>query len=171
MIRATNFLQMQSYLLAYTIRHTTAKKETITDHWEVFDEYDENEQSPLQQAQNKKNEIAASFEDEDCTSELYSWNICKIAETSEHYATGDNTIPDFTPAAVPAKWDKIEIEAVIEENGSCEVVDAERIDPSFWSLYMRDKKGFAHCIADVPTRSQAESLHDLIMMASGKLKI
>ncbi len=158
---------MQSYLLAYTVTRKTAKKETTTDNFEVFDEYDEMALSPKQQAQQRKDELLEMTGDDDIEY-TYTWNICPIAETSEQYPI-DNNLPDFAPAAVPAEWDTIEIGAVIEEDGSCERVDPEEIDPSFWSLYMRDKKGFAHCIADVPTQEQAESLHDLIMAAAGKL--
>jgi len=77
---------MESYLLAYCIKTVVNDKENITDHFEVFCEWGELEETPLELAEKRLSELEESFENSN-TMELYTWNIAKIIQTSEHYET------------------------------------------------------------------------------------
>lgn len=163
--------QPTAYILCYTTvrqkpmatsSHTASKEELPTrevheDHFEVFAEYDEMERNPLQQAQNRLGELRAMYEDEDSTIELYTWNICKVAETSEHYTTEANQVNTtiYPPEQVPEQWDNIEIEAIKEDKEhGCSRTFGEGV-ADFHSVYLHDVNGGAMCIADCETEAQA----------------
>jgi hypothetical protein len=76
-----------SYILCYTLRSTNDRGQRDKDYWEIFCEYDEMENTPEDQAQNKLNELNAQYENDEHT-ELYTWNIAKIVKTNEHYTVG-----------------------------------------------------------------------------------
>jgi hypothetical protein len=67
------------------------------------------------------------------------------------------------------KMAKIEIKKcgtfTIDGDIIVEPIVAENVDDAmevFWSLYVRDEKGLAQCVADRPTQSGIYELHDLL---------
>jgi len=72
---------------------------------------------------------------------------------------------DLTPEAVPDKWDAIEIEAVNEENNSCEVVQDDETEIHFYSVYLHNIDGGVSCIADCTSKTQAQVLATLLEKA------
>ncbi len=77
---------MKSYILAYCLKCEFNGKENIMDHFEVFCEYGEMEETPLELAKTRLQEIEQDFSENE-TFSLYTWNIAEIVETSEHYET------------------------------------------------------------------------------------
>jgi hypothetical protein len=76
-----------SYILAYTLKRLGVLKidkedYRLIDYFEIFCERNEFDDTPLRQC---KNRLAYLQELEDKHDELYSWSICKIVSTSEHY--------------------------------------------------------------------------------------
>lgn len=74
-------------ILCYTIKtekqtHTGGTLESFTDHFEVFIEPGEYEETPEQLARQKLDELRQTETD---NSEIYTWNICRIISTSEAY--------------------------------------------------------------------------------------
>jgi hypothetical protein len=94
---------MTSYILAYCLKNEFNGKATITDHFEVFCEYGEMEETPLELAEKRLQEIEQDFSENE-TFSLYTWNIAEIVKTSEHYET-ENSDPVE------------EAKAVLKENG------------------------------------------------------
>lgn len=77
---------MESYILAYSIKIDRNGKGNITDHFEVFCEWGELEETPLELAEKRIKELEESLENSH-TTEVYTWSIAKIIQTSEHYET------------------------------------------------------------------------------------
>lgn len=82
---------MKTYILAYCLKCELNGKTNITDHFEVFCDYNDIEETTLQQAEKRLQEIEQDF-DENETFSLYTWNIAEIVKTSEHYET-ENSDP------------------------------------------------------------------------------
>jgi hypothetical protein len=62
-------------------------------------------------------------------------------------------------------WDDIEVSAVCkvdEEN----VETCEESEADFYSVYLHQKEGGVVCVADLPTKEEAEKLGDLILNAA-----
>jgi len=72
------------YILAYCLKIEFNGKENISDHFEIFSEVGELEETCLQLAEKRLVEIEQSLTNSE-TTELYTWNIAKIVQTSEHY--------------------------------------------------------------------------------------
>lgn len=71
----------------------------------------------------------------------------------------------FSPESASGEWSTIEVNPVRDTGDqSIEVCEEEKAD--FWSVYQRDKDGYAMCIADLPTKELADSFADLIKKVS-----
>jgi hypothetical protein len=67
------------------------------------------------------------------------------------------------PELLNDKWDDIEIDPVKELDGIEEPCNESECD--YWSVFLHRVEGGRICIADVPTKSLAEGLADLIYNA------
>ena len=78
-------------ILCYTLRTTKYNKKTdkeesnYQDFWEIFCEEDEMECSEINQAKNRLGELQNMYDEGE--TELYTWNIALVADTSDHYNT------------------------------------------------------------------------------------
>lgn len=84
----------QAVILCYTIRRTIRGKITDCNFLKIYAEENEAKQSPLEQAEAKRNKMQTFYENHR-THELYTWNIAKVVSTNEHYnisETDDKTI-------------------------------------------------------------------------------
>lgn len=154
-----------SYILAYQLYHGHSGIGT-TDHFEVFHEYNEAEESPLQQVNNRVHELQQLEQDEVVDWHLRSWNIANIIKTSEHYPTEQ---VEFFPDAASGCWQDMEVSPVLNNDGGCEVCDEENAE--FWSVYLHQIEGGVQCIADLHTKKQAEQLAELIENAAKHYKV
>lgn len=162
-----------AYILCYTIRvekenNRGPNTNVDTDNFEVFCEFDENENSPAQQAENRLSELRAVYEDENSKAELYTWNIAAVTQTNEHYKTGIATeFLEFIPDAVPDAWNNVEVEAIaiVDDKGSCEPVYGPDARIDFYSVYLHNVEGGVQCVADVPDEATANKLASLIEKA------
>ena len=91
------------------------------------------------------------------------YNIRKILS---HVELPEESMPNFSPASVPVKWDNVEVDPVVmDEEGNCEVTDNPE-EATMWSVYLHDVKGGVQCVADVATEKQANDLAALILKAA-----
>lgn len=72
---------------------------------------------------------------------------------------------NFFPKSVPNGWTSVEFQPVCRENDGDGVSVCDEGEEDFWSVYMRDMKGHAMCIADVPDRQSASDLAALLVAA------
>jgi hypothetical protein len=155
-----------AYILCYTIILDKNKStESNRSFFEVFARTNPSNENPLQQAQRRLQETKDFCNDKTKTiGELFTWNICKVAETSEHYATeGKQVNTTIYPAAqVPDQWDNIEVEAIKED----EVMGCSRTfgegEADFHSVYLHNTEGGSMCIADCETEEQANELAETL---------
>jgi hypothetical protein len=152
-----------AYIFCYTIIwNAGTKKQRSQDFFNVFDQY-RNNQTPKQQAEQRLKETIDFCDDKKATNgELYTWNICKVTQSSEHYTTHSPSIEILKPEAIPSQWDNTEINAIWEDDkANCDVCEDET-QASFFSLYLHDVEGGIQCVADCETREAAEKLETLI---------
>lgn len=76
---------------------------------------------------------------------------------------------EFTPKAAEGHWDATEVDPVrqVMVDGkviACEVCNEG--EEEFWSVYLHQREGGVQCVADVPTKKQAEDLAELIESAA-----
>jgi len=156
-----------AYLLAYTLRFNHNGKDTETDHFLIFTEYDEHGNSPEKQAQIRLDELIQQYDNDESATELYTWNIAAITKTNEWYQTGTATNNlSLMPELIhhPIQWDNVEVQDVKDcGNGVCDVVDDGTGD--FTSVYLHDVEGGVFCIADLPNAELANQLADIIRNA------
>ncbi len=74
---------------------------------------------------------------------------------------------EFTPeAAKGVEWDDIEIHPIREEKDMKGQTFCEQCEPGeedFWSVYLHLVEGGLTCIADLPSKKDAESLQYLLL--------
>jgi hypothetical protein len=71
-----------------TSKYDNAKdKETKShqDFWEIFTEEDEYGNTEMEQAVKRLGELEQMYDDSESATEIYTWNIALVAQTSEHY--------------------------------------------------------------------------------------
>ena len=73
---------------------------------------------------------------------------------------------DFTPESAETPWDDIEVSPVqyVDEHvkGRQCVEVCEEHEADFWSVYLHQVEGGVMCVADLPSKEQAEALARLI---------
>lgn len=80
---------------------------------------------------------------------------------------------EFMPEGAKYKWDNIEIHPVqtinkggeAEINGEYNTTCVEDKDADFFTVYLRGVTAGLNCIADLPTRAQAEQFADMLRSA------
>lgn len=129
---------MKSYILAYCLKNEFNGKATITDHFEVFCEYGEMEETPLELAEKRLQEIEQDFSENE-TFSLYTWNIAEIVQTSEHYET-ENEDQDNKAKncyfSITGYWkdNKVEFENQIVSEAEAENSEQEDEEIFFYGL-------------------------------------
>lgn len=73
---------MESYILAYIIRNHKGDKYKDMDKYEVFCEDSDVLGTTKEQVERRLEGLLESSTE---NKEVYSWNVCKIIKTSEHY--------------------------------------------------------------------------------------
>lgn len=155
-----------SFSLMYTLK-TVGKTGRIRmkDFYEIFCESVSVKDTPETRVNDRLKEIKALYERETSKQELYCWNIARIKETSEHYATSPiNATAEFhniNPTNEKKEIANLEISGVIVTDTECNRTEDDS-EANIFSVYVRYKEGIADCIADFETREEAQRFEKLL---------
>lgn len=166
----------QAYIFCYTVKFDKGfPTEHNRDFFEVFARVNPSNETPLQQAQRRLQETIDFCNDKSKTNgQLFTWNICKICQTSEHYTTEPKQVNTtiYSTETIPEQWDNVEVEPVKEDED--DKIGISRTfgegQPDFYSVYLHNVEGGSICIADSETEEQANNLADLIRKSVNNYK-
>lgn len=170
-----NKQQPVAHTLCYTLRKEIEKKGKTAsidkDKWEIF--WEDDNSTPLEQAQARVKELEEKYDGEKNKWELYSWNIARLTDTSDHY-TPEKPQPVFDSKVtlynlvISSPFDDTEVHPLanaseVEGDTTWVIVDDEA-ETEMWGVYVHTEQGI-ECVADCNTRETAEALADMLLKA------